>query len=199
MGHPLVRLADRIDWEGLEQEVAGCFAEAGRPETPARFALDMLMLNAMHDLSDEALWARWPCDPYFQYFTGGLYFQHKVPHERLGLCHWRGRLGSEVLDGLIREHLRVAHTTGRRQGRATPPRYHRDRHRPHDGRPPHAPQPPQGPTRRPLQRQDSRRRLQPAPAPAMAGKLCPMPHRCMVRSPLTQPKTGAFLTDYNPS
>jgi len=38
MGHPLVRLADRIDWEGLETQVASCFAEAGRPAAPARFA-----------------------------------------------------------------------------------------------------------------------------------------------------------------
>jgi len=117
MGHPLVRLADRIDWEGLETQVASCFAETGRPATPARFALGMLMLKAMHDLCDEALWERWPCDPYFQYFTGELYFQHKVPHERSGLSHWRGRLGPEVLDELIRESLRVAHATGALSGR----------------------------------------------------------------------------------
>ena len=117
MAHPLVRLADRIDWESLDEQVAGAFAEEGRPGTPARFALGMLMLKAMHDLSDEALWARWPCDPYFQYFTGELSFQHKVAHERSGMSHWRGRLGGDVLDGLIRESLRVAHQAGALSGR----------------------------------------------------------------------------------
>jgi len=117
MGHPLVRLADRIDWEGLEEQVAGSFAEAGRPGNEARFMLGMLMLKAMYDLSDEKLWERWPCDPYFQYFTGELYFQHRVPHQRSGLSHWRGRLGEGVLDELLRESLRVAHATGALSGR----------------------------------------------------------------------------------
>jgi len=117
MDHPLVRLADRIDWEGLEEQVAGSFAEAGRPGNEARFMLGMLMLKAMYDLSDEKLWERWPCDPYFQYFTGELYFQHRVPHQRSGLSHWRGRLGEGVLDELLRESLRVAHATGALSGR----------------------------------------------------------------------------------
>jgi IS5 family transposase len=117
MDHPLVRLADRIDWEGLEEQVAGSFAEAGRPGNGARFMLGMLMLKAMYDLSDEKLWERWPCDPYFQYFTGELYFQHRVPHQRSGLSHWRGRLGEGVLDELLRESLRVAHATGALSGR----------------------------------------------------------------------------------
>lgn len=117
MDHPLVQLADRIDWERLETQIAGSFAEAGRPGNEARFMLGMLILKATSNLSDERLWERWPCDPYFQYFTGELYFQHRVPHERSGMSHWRGRLGSDVLDELIRESLRVAHEAGALSGR----------------------------------------------------------------------------------
>ncbi len=55
--------------------------------------------------------------PYFQNFTCELYLQHLVPHERSGLSHWRGRRGPELLDGLVRESLRVAHATGALKGR----------------------------------------------------------------------------------
>jgi len=112
MQHPLVGLAGRIDWEALDGEVAGCFGDAGRPAVPTRFMLGMLVLKAMYNLSDEALFDRWSCDPYFQHVTGELYFQHAVPHERSGLSHWRNRLGADVLDRLLRESLNVAQNTG---------------------------------------------------------------------------------------
>lgn len=117
LGHPLVALADRIDWAALDAAVAERFAEAGRPGVPSRFMLGMLILKAADNLSDEVLWARWPRDPYYQYFTGELYFQHRVPHERSGLSHWRGRLGPELLDRLLQESLAVAHAEGALSGR----------------------------------------------------------------------------------
>ena len=89
MDQPLVLLADRIDWDGLASKVAVYFSKEGRPAVPARFMLGMLILKSMENLSDEELFTRWPRDPYYQYFTGELYFQHQVPHERSGLSHWR--------------------------------------------------------------------------------------------------------------
>lgn len=112
MRHPLVGLAECIDWDGLDGEVAGCFGDVGRPAVPTRFMLGMLVLKAMNNLSDEALFDRWTCDPYFQHFTGELYFQHRVPHERSRLSHWRNRLGTDILDRLLRESLNVAQDTG---------------------------------------------------------------------------------------
>jgi len=41
-------------------------------------------------------------DPYFQYFTGEEFFQHKFPHERSDLSHWRNRLGDK-LEPLVAE------------------------------------------------------------------------------------------------
>jgi IS5 family transposase len=106
------RLAERIDWDSLDTQIAGCFGQAGRPAVPTRFMLGMLILRATYNLSDEALFDRWPCDPYFQFFTGELYFQYQVPHERSGLSHWRNRLGADVLDALLRESLTVAQKAG---------------------------------------------------------------------------------------
>ena len=76
MDQPLVLLADRIDWGGLASKVEVQFSKAGRPGVPSRFMLGMLMLRSVENLSDEDLFARWSRDPYYQYFTGELYFQH---------------------------------------------------------------------------------------------------------------------------
>ncbi len=111
MRHELVRLADTIDWEWLDEAIAEAFADDGRPATESRFMIGMLLLKHIHGLSDEDVFARWVENPYYQYFTGEAYFRHEVPHERSGLSHWRKRIGDK-LDALLAESLRVAHETG---------------------------------------------------------------------------------------
>jgi len=111
MGHELVRLADAIDWDWLDGELAGLFSAEGRPATETRFMVGLLLLKHIHALSDEGVCARWVENPYFQYFTGETFFQHAFPHERSGLSHWRKRIGDK-LDILLQESLRVAHDTG---------------------------------------------------------------------------------------
>ena len=61
---PLVLLADRIDWDGLEARVETRFSPEGRPGVPSRFMLGMFPLKSVENLSDEELFARWPRDPY---------------------------------------------------------------------------------------------------------------------------------------
>ena len=111
MGHELVRLADRIDWAWLDAQLAERFADKGRPATASRFMIGLLLLKHIYRLSDEGVCERWVYDPYFQYFTGEAFFQHRFPHERSGLSHWRRRIG-DTLDLLLAESLRVAHETG---------------------------------------------------------------------------------------
>ena len=111
MDHELVRLADKIDWQWIDAELAGRFSAKGRPATETRFMVGLLILKHMFALSDEGVCERWVYDPYFQYFTGEEFFQHVFPHERSGLTHWRGRIGDK-LDLLLQESLRVAHDTG---------------------------------------------------------------------------------------
>lgn len=71
----------------------------------------MFLLKHTYALSDELVWDRWVHDPYFQYFTGKEFFQHELPHERLGMSHWRKRIGDR-LDILLAESLRLAHDNG---------------------------------------------------------------------------------------
>jgi len=109
--HALVALADKIDWTWLDEQLADCFSEKGRPAEPVRFMIGMFLLKHTYGLSDEQVWERWVHDPYFQYFTGEVFFQHDLPHERSGLSHWRKRIGDR-LDILLAETLRIAHDSG---------------------------------------------------------------------------------------
>ncbi len=111
MRHELVVLADKIDWAGLDEQLAGCFSDQGRPAEPVRFMIGMFLLKHTYALSDEQVWGRWVHDPYFQYFTGEAFFQHVLPHERSGMSHWRMRIGDH-LDILLQESLCIAHDTG---------------------------------------------------------------------------------------
>jgi len=111
MKHELVVLADKIDWAWLDEALADCFSDKGRPGEPVRFMIGMFLLKHTYTLSDEQVWDRWVQDPYFQYFTGEEFFQHDLPHERSGMSHWRKRIGDK-LDILLAETLRLAHDTG---------------------------------------------------------------------------------------
>ena len=111
MDHELVRLAQKIDWEWIDGELADRFSDKGRPATETRFMVGLLILKHMFGLSDEGVCERWVHDPYCQYFTGEEFFQHAFPHERSGLTHWRGRIGDK-LEKLLQESLRVAHDAG---------------------------------------------------------------------------------------
>ncbi len=111
MKHALVTLADKIDWAWLDEQLADCFSDEGRPAEPVRFMIGMFLLKHTYGLSDEQVWERWVHDPYFQYFTGEEFFQHALTHERSGMSHWRKRIGDH-LDILLQESLRIAHDTG---------------------------------------------------------------------------------------
>jgi IS5 family transposase len=113
MTHPLARLAARIDWGFLEQKFGAVYSEAaGHPPLPTRLMAGLAILKHMHDLSDEALCARWLENPYFQLFCGEEFFQHKLVFDRSSMTRWRQRMGEEKLVALIQESLSVATKTG---------------------------------------------------------------------------------------
>jgi IS5 family transposase len=109
--HELAQLADKIDWDWIDGEVAPLYSDKGRPGIETRFVIGLLLLKHVYGLSDEGVCERWIHDPYFQHFTGEEFFQHVFPHERSDLSHWRKRLGDK-LELLLAESLRVAHKSG---------------------------------------------------------------------------------------
>src|SRR5579872_2947440 len=111
--HPLVLLAEKIDWQFLDRQFASaCAAGPGQPGLPTRLVAGLFILKHMENLSDEMLCERWVENPYYQYFCGELSFCHEAPFNRSSMTRWRQRLGEEQLNALIQESLSVAHKTG---------------------------------------------------------------------------------------
>ena len=106
MGHPLVRLAGKIDWGFLDRRLGEVYAAGdGQPPLPVRLIAGFVILKHMHSLSDEAVCARWVENPYFQYFCGERVFRHALAFDRSSLTRWRQRLGEERLSALLQESL----------------------------------------------------------------------------------------------
>jgi transposase, IS5 family len=111
--HALVLLAGKIDWDFLGRRFGSvCSVGPGQPPLSTRLVAALLIIKHMHNLSDEALCARWVENPYYQYFCGEVVFRHELPFDRSSLTRWRQRLGEEQLAALLQESLAVAHRTG---------------------------------------------------------------------------------------
>ena len=73
--HPLVKLADVIDWPTIEQSFGAHFASTrGRPALPPRLIAGLLYLQHAYDCSDEAVVNTSIENPYFQFFNRQTYF-----------------------------------------------------------------------------------------------------------------------------
>lgn len=112
MNHELVQLTQAIDWKYLEERNAEFYKEEGRPGVRARLMIGLHLLKYMFNLSDENVCERWIYDPYFQFFCGEIYFQHKLDMERSSMTHWRKRVGEKFLENLVQESLHSAFRLG---------------------------------------------------------------------------------------
>ena len=99
--HELVLLSERINWAHLDEKLAPLFAPTGRPSIPSRLMIGLHLLKHMHQLSDESVCQRWVENPYYQYFCGETFFQHRFPIERSSMTHWRQRVGEGFCQVLI--------------------------------------------------------------------------------------------------
>src|ERR1035437_1517671 len=113
MDHALVKLAGSIGWRFLEKSVGVVYSDdPGQPPLPTRLMAGLEILKHTHDLSDEALCARWIENPYYQLFCGEEFFQHNLPFDRSSMTRWRQRMGEEKLVALLQESLATATRTG---------------------------------------------------------------------------------------
>lgn len=111
--HPLVKLADVIDWTTIEQSFGAHFASTrGRPALPPRLVAGLLYLQHAYDCSDEAVVATWIENPYFQYFTGEIYFQTELPIDPSSLTRWRQRIGEEGVETMLAVTIDAARRIG---------------------------------------------------------------------------------------
>ena len=112
MDHALVKLSRTIDWSFLEQRFGAVYEDKpGRPPLPTRLMAGLAILKPTYDLSDEVLCERWVENPYYQFFCGEEFFQHRLVFDRSSLTRWRQRMGEEKLQALLQESLAVATKT----------------------------------------------------------------------------------------
>lgn len=110
MGHPLVKLAHAIGWDFLEEQFGAVYSGGpGQPPLPTRLMAGLHILKHMRDLSDEGVCEAWLENPYFQYFTGEEFLQHRLPLDRSSMSNWRSRMGDERLKALVQESLHTAY------------------------------------------------------------------------------------------
>lgn len=118
-GHPLFQLARQIDWSFFDTEFGQLFVEnVGRPGLPTRLIVGLHYLKHTFNESDESVVERFLENPYWQYFCGFEYFQHRLPLDPSSLVRWRKRLGPDKLEKLLVETLETA-----KRGKLLTPRH----------------------------------------------------------------------------
>lgn len=108
LNHSLGRLTFLMDWERLHKEFAPYYAPVGRAGLPVRLMIGLNLLKHMYALSDEEVCKRWVENPYFQFFCGEVFFQHRFPIERSSLSHFRNRIDPARYETLLQESLAIA-------------------------------------------------------------------------------------------
>ena len=91
--HELVLLANRVDWQYFEDEFKPYYPVRGAPGVLIRTMAGCLMLKHLYNLGDELVPEQWVCNVYFQYFCGGVFFEHRFPFDPGDFVHFRRRVG----------------------------------------------------------------------------------------------------------
>ena len=109
MKHELVRLAGYIPWEEFEREYGALYQpDKGRPAKPTRLLVGLHYLKEAESLSDEkTLWV-WVQNPYWQYFCGMKYFEHRIPIDPSQMTRWRKKVGEAGMEKMLAGTVRAA-------------------------------------------------------------------------------------------
>jgi len=107
--HPLVELADMIDWSVIDRVASEPFQPGpGRPILRPRLIAGLLYLQHTFNLSDEQVVAGWLENPYWQVFTGETHLQTEPPIDPSSLSRWRKRLGEVGMEELLAQSIEAA-------------------------------------------------------------------------------------------
>ena len=106
--HPLVVLANEIQWSVFEEAFETLYADKGRPGQPTRVMVALHYLKHTFNESDESVVERFVENPYWQYFCGFEFFQYRFPIDPSSMSRWRKRIGPDNLKLLLTETLETA-------------------------------------------------------------------------------------------
>jgi IS5 family transposase len=111
--HPLVRLAQDINWEAFEEHFGQFYVEKkGRPGKPTRLLVGLHYLKHAFSESDESVVERLLENPYWQFFCGFEHFSHELPLDPSSMTRWRQRVGEEGVEKLLIETITTAKSGG---------------------------------------------------------------------------------------
>ena len=99
LNRPICILTRKIDWEEVERDFSGFYSSIEAPSVPIRKIVGMMIRKQMYNQSDEQVMERWLENPYWQYFTGEVNFQKKLPFDPNDFVHFRKRIGKKALRG----------------------------------------------------------------------------------------------------
>src|SRR5579863_583992 len=115
--HELVKMMRLVGWNELASDLSPYYcADNGRPGEAIRLMAGLQLLKDMKGLSDEDVCEVWRENPYFQYFCGEEFFQHRLPVEPPSLSIFRKRIGKKGMERLLQETIQV----GLKSGTVTP-------------------------------------------------------------------------------
>lgn len=92
---PLLVLAQKLDWQSLEEAFSPLYSDIGRSAKPIRLMCGLLILKQLDNLSDESVVVNWRRSPYYQVFCGETEFQTCLPCHPTELVKFRQRIGEE--------------------------------------------------------------------------------------------------------
>jgi len=108
MSHGLVKLAKVVDWDRFEEVFGKTYCpDNGRPAISTRMMVALHYLKYTHNLSDDDVVATWVENPYWQYFCGMKWFEHKLPIHPSSMSRWRKRIGDAGAEELLKETIKA--------------------------------------------------------------------------------------------
>jgi len=107
--HSLYMLAEALNWQVFDDQFGPLYADSiGRPALSTRLMVGLHYIKHLYDLSDDLVLAGFLENPYWQFFCGMEYFQHKLPCDPTSLVKWRQRVGTEGIEHLLKETIEAA-------------------------------------------------------------------------------------------
>ena len=110
--HPLVKLADRMDWAAFNNRFEPYFSDEGRPAIDTRLMVSLHYLKYAYDLSDEETVKQWAENLFWQYFSGRQFFKYELPIDPSSMTRWRQRIGNDGAEELLSQTIKTAMKQG---------------------------------------------------------------------------------------
>ena len=107
LNHELCLLANAIDWQKFETQLAPFYSKIGSCAKPIRLMIGLLILKQLYNLGDETVMSAWVSNPYFQHFCGETVFQWKFPCDPSDLVHFRHRIGESGVEKVLAASISI--------------------------------------------------------------------------------------------